>query len=80
MTDTSKKTVEQKICNPIINYVADGRGISGSGYGEIIDIARELVRQRDAMSTALAFLASRGSELSGDQIETMARNALQKDR
>jgi len=71
MTDTSKKTVEQKICAPLANYTVNRR--------EIIDITRELVRQRDAMSTALAFLASRGSELTGGQIETIARNALQKD-
>ena len=45
MADTSKKTVEQKICNPIIDYVADGRSISGAGYGEIIDMARTLVKE-----------------------------------
>ena len=76
MTDTSKKTVEQKICNPIIDYVADGRGISGAGYAEIIEMARTLVKERDVMSNALAFIASRGEDLSKDAIETIARQAL----
>lgn len=76
MTDTSKKTVEQKICNPIIDCVADGCSISGSGYGDIIDIARTLVKERDVMSNALAFIASRGEDLSKDAIETIARQAL----
>ena len=77
MTDTSKKTVEQKICNPIIDYVADGRGISGSQYGEMIDMVRTLVKERDNMSTALAFIASRGEDLSKEAIETIARQALE---
>ena len=49
MTDISKEAVEREICTPIINYVADGRGMSEDTLAGIIDKSR-------AMSTRIAEL------------------------
>ena len=67
MTDTSKKAVEQEVCGPLIKYL---------GRHEAARIARTLVKERDNMSTALAFIANRGEDISKEAIETIARNAL----
>jgi len=76
MTDTSKKTVNRDLCDPVINYGQHGRKMDQATLTNIIIIARTLVKERDVMSNALAFIASRGEDLSKDAIETIARQAL----
>ena len=76
MTDTSKKTVEQEVCGPIMYCTDAGATMSEKKLDGILDIVRTLVRERDSMSAALAFLASRADDLSKDTIETLARQAL----
>ncbi len=76
MTDTSRKTVERDVCGPIISYVDTASVISEKKLSVILDTVRTLVKERDAMSSALSFLASRADDLSKDAIETLARQAL----
>lgn len=68
MTDTSKKTVEQEVCNPISKTMHNAPAM--------LAVVRTLVKERDVMANALAFIASRGEDLSKDAIETIARQAL----
>lgn len=49
MTDTSKENVERVICQPIIDHVSDGRTIWDEGYAQMIDLARAVVKERDAL-------------------------------
>jgi phage-related minor tail protein len=76
MTDTSRKAVERDVCGPIISYVDSGSMMSEKTLSGILDTVRTLVKERDAMSSTLAFLASRAGDLSSDTIETLARQAL----
>lgn len=76
MTDTSKRAVEQKICLPIIALQSDRANISDTSAEQVVKMIRAIVQERDTMSTALAFLASRAEDLSKDAIERIARQAL----
>lgn len=78
MTDTSRRNVMQTVCTPIAAVAAGHVKISEANAKEMIEIITALVTERDAMSTGLAFIASKGVDLSGDAIETIARQALAK--
>ena len=68
MTDTSKKTVEQEVCGPISQTMHNAPAM--------LAVVRTLVKERDVMANALAFIASRGGDISSDAVETIARQAL----
>lgn len=77
MTDTSKKTVERDVCGPITAYLDDHSSMMNAETLSVaLNTVRTLVKERDAMSSALAFLASRAGDLSKDAIETLSRQAL----
>ena len=43
--DTTKEGVEREVCNPIIAYVSDGRGMPEWRLAKIIDVSRALVAE-----------------------------------
>ncbi len=53
MTDTSKEAVERAICNPIIRMVDRGGSPSLDACGLMIDTARALLAERDALQAQL---------------------------
>ncbi len=63
-TDTSAEAVERVICNPIIAMVNTGRSPSLDGCGAIIDVARSLVADRDALAAELDAANARRNALS----------------
>ncbi len=77
MTDTSRKTVENKVCRPIEAVARCEITISKKDAAEMVGIILTLVKERDAMSSGLAFLASRAGDLSKDAIEYIAKQALE---
>ncbi len=52
--DTSAEGVENEICTPIIAYVASGRMLSEYRLVKIIDTARALAAERDALRKDVA--------------------------
>jgi hypothetical protein len=59
VSNITKETIEQTICNPIIDHASEGYSMSGSTLGGIIDTVRELVKERDQL---LADIASNTKE------------------
>lgn len=78
MIDTSKQAVERDVCQPIINYVHDGRGMSEGTLSGIIDIARTLRVERDKLSQAVAWIARNGPNACPETVATIARKAMEK--
>ena len=58
MTDTSKPSVEKTICNPIIRMVDTGRSPNLNECGDIIDTARALSAERDALRQQVADISA----------------------
>ena len=62
MSNITKETIEQTICNPIIDCVTEGHGLSGSTLGCIIDTVRALVQERDQLLADIASNTKESSE------------------
>tara|TARA_R110000744_G_C18928995_1_gene512881 strand:+ start:297 stop:536 length:240 start_codon:yes stop_codon:yes gene_type:complete len=48
--DITKEGVEREVCNPIIAYVADGRGMPEWRLVKIIDVSRALVAEIERLN------------------------------
>ena len=48
--DITKEGVEREVCNPIIAYVADGRGMPEWRLAKIIDVSRALVAEVERLN------------------------------
>ena len=66
MTDTSKRVVE--------GFISGHQDLPAS----IKEVLRALVSERDSMSGALSFIASKGEDVGMDQVERIARQAMEK--
>ena len=66
MTDTSKRVVE--------GFISAHQGWPTS----IKEVLRALVAERDSMSGALSFIASKGDDVGIEQVERIARQAMEK--
>ena len=65
MIDTSKRSVEGLLAGSLFT-------------ANISDVVRALVAERDAMSNALSFIASKGEDVGIEQVERIAREAMTK--
>ena len=62
MSNITRETIEATICNPVIDCVSYGHGLSGSTLGCIIDTVRALVAERDQLLIELANNTKESSE------------------